>query len=770
MITIGSRAKITAAFLALLLLAAALVPLTAKAAGTTITEYAGLTAGSEPAGITSGPDGALWFTESNGNRIGRIDPTTHTVTEYGGLTASSGPRGITSGPDGALWFTEFSGGRIGRIDPTTHSVTEYGLADSGRAPAGITSGPDGALWFTEYFKSSNQVGRIDPTTHAVTEYGLAAQGVTEPWGITSGHDGAIWVTETGGQIARIDPTTHAVTEYGGLTAGSRPSGITSGPDGAIWFTEAGGNQIGRIDPTTHAVTEYGGLTAGSGPTEITSGPDGALWFTESNGNQVGRIDPTTHAVTEYGGLTAGSEPWGITSGPDGALWFTESNGNQIGRVLFNPPVPPPSQWKSTFYFAEGYTGANFQEYATLENPDAAAADAWITCMFTDGTSQSQYYRLAPVSRLTVDINQLVGAGKEVSMSVVSTSTGIVAERPMYFNYNGIWTGGSDAVGATAPNTNWYFAEGNTFPNFDQYITVLNPGDATANLTFQYMVEGLGEKDATGSVGAHSRATFNTRGQIGADLNASLYLSSSQAVVAERPMYFNYQGLASNNWTGGHDVVGANSPAKAWYLAEGTTRGGFEEWLCLQNPGSSPITVDATYQLGSGQGNPIQKSYTVPAKQRLTVSVNKEIGTNKDDSVQLSSTDMFIAERPMYFNYHDGWTGGHDVLGANNSAKTWFFAEGTTRDNFNEWLCLQNPGSSDAHTTITYYTASGQAIPKNWTVPANSRLTVDVNQDAGANQDISAKVSSDNPIIVERPMYFSCNGWTGGHDVVGYVPQ
>ena len=121
---------------------------------------------------------------------------------------------------------------------------------------------------------------------------------------------------------------------------------------------------------------------------------------------------------------------------------------------------------------------------------------------------------------------------------------------------------------------------------------------------------------------------------------------------------------------------------------------------------------------------------------------------------------------MYFNYHNVWTGGHDVLGTNSSAKTWFFAEGTTRDNFNEWLCLQNPGSSTAHITITYYTTSGQAIKKNWTVSANSRLTVNVNQDAGANQDISAKVSSDNPVIVERPMYFNYNGWTGGHDVVG----
>jgi hypothetical protein len=392
-------------------------------------------------------------------------------------------------------------------------------------------------------------------------------------------------------------------------------------------------------------------------------------------------------------------------------------------------------------------------------------------MFTNGTTKDANYTVPADSRYTVNVNSVVGPNQDVSLDVLSESPNLVAERPMYFNYNGVWTGGSDAIGASAPNDNWYFAEGNTLAGFDEYVTVLNPGSSTANLTFHYMVAGQAEKDVPGSVGAHSRATFATRDQIGSGLNESLYLSSDQPVVAERPMYFDYMGLNNDNWTGGHDVVGANAPARTWYFAEGSTRAGFEEWLTIQNPASSAMTVNATYQLGAGQGTPIIKSYSVPAKQRLTVSVNQEIGPEKDDSVKLTSSSAFIAERPMYFSYHGLWTGGHDVLGANNTAKTWFFAEGTTRDDFDEWLTLQNPGSSDAHVTITYYTTSGQAIPRSWTVGASSRLTVDVNQDAGANQDISAKVSSDEPIIAERPMYFNYNGvWTGGHDVVGYVPQ
>jgi len=431
---------------------------------------------------------------------------------------------------------------------------------------------------------------------------------------------------------------------------------------------------------------------------------------------------------------------------------------------------------TAFYFAEGNTRTNFQEYLCLGNSGDKAASAQVTYLFTDGTTKDASYTVPANSRYTVDVNSVVGPNKDLSLEVQSETPNLVAERPMYFNYNGVWTGGSDAIGAVAPNNKWYFAEGNTLKEFDQYVTVLNPGSTKANLKFHYMVEGQGEKLVTGQAGPHSRQNFKTRDQIGDGKNVSLYLESDQPVVAERPMYFNYQGLASNNWTGGHDVVGTNSPNTDWYFAEGTTRknavdGAFEQWLCLQNPGTTPLTVTATYQLAAGQGNPVSKTYTVPAQQRLTVSVNKEIGPDKDCSVHLNSDSAFIAERPMYFSYHaSAWTGGHNVLGVNSTATTWFFAEGTTRNNFEEWLCLQNPGNSDAHTTITYYTTSGQVIPKQWTVKANTRLTVSANSDVGANQDISTRVSSDKPIIVERPMYFDYNGWTGGHDVVGFVPS
>jgi len=80
----------------------------------TITEFPLPTPGSQPGVITAGPDGNLWFTEVDGNKIGRITPGGR-ISEFPLPTPGSQPGAITAGPDGNLWFTEVDGNKIGRI-------------------------------------------------------------------------------------------------------------------------------------------------------------------------------------------------------------------------------------------------------------------------------------------------------------------------------------------------------------------------------------------------------------------------------------------------------------------------------------------------------------------------------------------------------------------------------------------------------------------------------------------------------------------------------
>ncbi len=430
-----------------------------------------------------------------------------------------------------------------------------------------------------------------------------------------------------------------------------------------------------------------------------------------------------------------------------------------------------TQSASFFYFAEGFTGTGFQEYLCLGNPGSSAAKATVTYLFNGSGSTTDQVNIPANSRATVDVNAEAGAGREVSVKVESASE-IVCERPMYFNYNGL-SGGSDVVGATSPATTWYFAEGYTGAGFDEYITVLNPSTSDANLTFHFQTQEAGEIVKTGQVAkASSRATFRINDLLGTGYQTSLKLESSQPVVAERPIYFDYLGASGDkHWSGGHCVVGASSLVKNYLFAEGNTLSNFDEYLTLQNPGTSKISVSATYQMGSGQGDSVTESYGIDAGRRLTLFVPGEAGGGKDVSVSLSSASYFLAERPMYFDYQ-GWTGGHCVIGASGAAGEWFFAEGCTSATFHEYLCLQNPGAQDAAVEITYLTQeAGALVAKTTIVPANSRITVLVNANCGGSYSLSARirVTSGPGIIVERPMYFNYLGWDGGHDVVGYTP-
>ena len=335
-----------------------------------------LTSGSVPEGIVTGPDGALWFTESGGNKIGRIT-TSGSISEFPVPTASSYLYGIAAGPDGALWFTEYGGNKIGRIT-TAGSISEYSIPTAGSQPLEITPGSDGALWFTEL--AGNKIGRIT-TVGSISEYSIPTPG-SQPLGITSGPDGALWFTEFGGnKIGRIT-TVGSIFEYSIPTAGSQPVGIISGPDSALWFTEDGGDKIGRIT-TVGSISEYSIPTAGSQPAGIVSGVDSAVWFTEYGSDKIGRIT-TTESMSEYPIPTANSQPFGITSGPDGGLWFTEFGGNRIGRVFTGITLTPALTITKghSGNFAQGQQNAAY----TITVSNTASAGATIgTVTVTDTT-------------------------------------------------------------------------------------------------------------------------------------------------------------------------------------------------------------------------------------------------------------------------------------------------------------------------------------------------------------------------------------------------
>ena len=222
-----------------------------------------------PFAITAGLDGNLWFTEYQGDGIGRITP--YGATKRFKIDPGGFAERITAGPDGAVWFTDTAGNRIGRVAPEG-KIAYVKLPHAGSGPAGITAGPDGNLWFTEH--SGNRIGRLS-TTGTLTEIELPKG--TGPAEIVAGSDGNLWLGED--QVNRIARVTvsGSVKEFQILTPHSSPAMMTLGADGNVWFTQPRANEIGRITPGGY-ITEFA-LPSPGVPLGIAAGADKNLWVT-----------------------------------------------------------------------------------------------------------------------------------------------------------------------------------------------------------------------------------------------------------------------------------------------------------------------------------------------------------------------------------------------------------------------------------------------------------------------------------------------------------
>lgn len=129
----------------------------------------------------------------------------------------------------------------------------------------------------------------------------------------------------------------------------------------------------------------------------------------------------------------------------------------------------------------------------------------------------------------------------------------------------------------------------------------------------------------------------------------------------------------------------------------------------------------------------------------------------------------VADRTMSWNA--GHYGSHAETGVPAPGYVWYLAEGATHSGFDLFYLFQNPNPVTATVRVTFLRpAPATSITKSYTVAANSRLTVRVNDaDAGlASTDVSAIITATAPIVVERAMYRGVAGqvFGAGHESAG----
>lgn len=342
---------------------------------------------------------------------------------------------------------------------------------------------------------------------------------------------------------------------------------------------------------------------------------------------------------------------------------------------------PRTEW----FFAEGYTSEAhpFREYVCLGNFGEETARGTMTLYGGGGEPVRVDVEVPPGSRQTQYINAYMQG--EVSVRV-ETDRPIAAERSLYFRYRSLEggftaDGGHTKPGVASTSDYWYFAEGHVSEDFEEWISLVNPGDEETAATVTYYTPGgrHGEREVV--LPPRSRRSVFVNDAFASETDVSVEVRAGGPIACERAMYFAYNGA----WDDGHVSPGVNAPAARWMFAEGSAFHGIDEYVLLMNPGDRKATVRASYLLGPGEGTRTA-TYEVGPHSRFTVNVNGELaplGSPSQVALSLVSDRPVVAERAMYFDMGRGGSGkepirgGHVSLGAREAAPEWFFAEAYT---------------------------------------------------------------------------------------------
>ena len=201
----------------------------------------------------------------------------------------------------------------------------------------------------------------------------------------------------------------------------------------------------------------------------------------------------------------------------------------------------------------------------------------------------------------------------------------------------------------------------------------------------------------------------------------------------------------------------------WYLAEGSTDWGFSTYITIENPNSTAVTAEITYQTDSGEvpGDDV----SLPPNSQTVINPADKLGS-KDFStkVKCSQGKMIAVDRTMR------WTGAgaaseeaHSSVGVTSPATTWYLAEGSSAWGFECWLLIQTPNGAEASCTITYMIEGEGPQSFDVKVGAGTRKSFNMAEAIGS-KDASIKVTSDLPVIPARAMYR--NSRREGHDSIG----
>lgn len=561
--------------------------------------------GTHISGIAVDSSGTVWADDSLSARVLSFSPSSAAFTQYvvgGSESSNAHPHdGLAVDSSSDVFFSEEFANKLGKITSSGPPASPPGSTSVPTPPAIKTPpGPVNTKWyfaegrvgkgFREYLTIDNPAntacalsiqyqyamdGSPTSSTRTVTPSVGPATRLTESVNYDLG------IPDSAGTAASLSAVVNVTRGCNGVVA-ERPMyfsnyhGLSSGTD-ALGSTQLSTTFSFADVPTGAGATSFITiLNPARLSTQVT-----ANYYAGSHrvGQQTVTVGANSRGTLAPNTIGLPAHVAAVVSATQPVLVERPSYFMNVNAVSGAADIPGSTVASKSWFFAEGYAASNSQEYLTVANVGNTAAAVTITLKSRTGATQAYNMTVNPDSQLIWNVNGnniFNGATPEVSAAVTSAGANIVVQREMYFQYHHTLLRGTlqancitDVMGlpASALKSAYSFAEGYTNTGYNTWLTIQNTTN-NAETIYVTLVNGYGKSLLqTVPVGANSRATLDITAVVQAGFNAGTNttanavsmtvqtLNNGGIFVAERPEYWNTNGLSSFATQGGSDVIG-----------------------------------------------------------------------------------------------------------------------------------------------------------------------------------------------------------------------
>ena len=265
---------------------------------------------------------------------------------------------------------------------------------------------------------------------------------------------------------------------------------------------------------------------------------------------------------------------------------------------------------TTWFLAEGATGAYFDLFVLIANPSLTEARVEAAFLLPDGDTVTRHYAVAADSRFNiwVDFEDPKLADTAVSTTIRSTNdVPVIVERAMWWP-DGDWHEAHNTPGSTAAGTLWALAEGevDASRNLETYLLVANtsatPADVRVTVLFE---DGTAAERTYRGIPANSRFNVPVGGffpeaagrRFGALVES---LGASPApIVVERAVYWDAGG---QQWAAGTSALATRLVPPATLAFDDLADGG-APFSTSSHAGFTVSSTSGSWTIGTTYGHP-----------------------------------------------------------------------------------------------------------------------------------------------------------------------